>query len=90
MAKDFRGKVQKDYPEFADEIHSLSSDELNGRLARMAKDLEIVEDEKEADEKLNETRAALAELAGPYRDSKKAIKLKSKYIIALLKERGES
>jgi len=37
---------------------------------------------------LEEAKTLASELAAPYRDTKKAIRAKSKYIIALLKDRG--
>lgn len=80
--------VAKEMPEFAQEAATLSADDLSGRLAQFAIDFDEVEKAKEADEELENTRKKLSELGAPYKDSKKALRLKSKYIISLLKEKG--
>ncbi len=67
---------------------ALSPGDLIGRLAHYAKEAEAVEDAKEADEELEQAKESAAQLAAPYRDAKKAIRLKSRYIISLLKEKG--
>lgn len=87
--KDVRAQVEENYKEFAEEVAAATSDELNARLARLAKDVEIVNDEQENDDGLREARETASALGAPYRDSKKAVRLKSRYIIALLKDRGE-
>ena len=80
--------VQKEMPEFANEVEKLDTAELNNRLAQLAKDGAEVEAAKEADEPLQTARAQAKEFAAPYREAKKAIKMKSNYIIDLLKGRG--
>jgi len=54
--------VQKEYPDFAQEVDSLSLDAL-----------------------VNEKKA---ELEGPYKDAKKAISLKIRYLIQRVKDKG--
>lgn len=83
-----KAKVEKELPEFVNEVAGLSVDDLNGRLSQLAKDFEAVEEAKEADEALQEARNTAKELGAPYRDGKKAIRLKSGYIVALIKEKG--
>lgn len=80
--------IQAEFPEFAQEVVGLGSDELNRRLATLAKNLEESETAKEEDRELEEAKTTASELAAPYRDAKKAIRAKSKYIISLLKEKG--
>lgn len=80
--------VQTEYPEFAGEVNGLSADQLNNRLATLAKNLEESETAKEEDEALEEAKSTASELAAPYRDAKKALRAKSRYIIGLLKEKG--
>lgn len=80
--------IQAEFPEFVQEVGGLGADELNRRLATLAKNLEESETAKEEDQELEEAKATAAELAAPYRDAKKAIRAKSKYIISLLKEKG--
>lgn len=89
MAKlDLKLKVEKEMPEFTGEVAGLSVEELNARLSQLAKDFEAVEEAKQADEELESLQAASREAAAPYRDGKKAIRLKSGYIVSLIKEKG--
>ncbi len=81
-------KIEKQLPEFVNEVAGLSVEDLNARLSQLAKDFEAVEEAKQADEELESLRAAASEAAAPYRDGKKAIRLKSGYIVALIKEKG--
>lgn len=86
--KSIQEKVQAEFPEFAEEIASLGINELNGKLASLAKGLQESEEAKEKDEELERTKLLATELAAPYRDVKKAVGLKTKYVISLLKEKG--
>lgn len=86
--KSVQEKVQKEFPEFTATVDGLSVADLEGKLASYAKNQNEIEASQEADEELQNTKALLKELNGPYNDSKKAVKLKMKYIIALIKEKG--
>lgn len=86
--KSLQEKIQAEMPEFVGEVSALSSDQLNGRLAKLAKDAEANEQAKEDDEELEEAHTHASELGAPYRDAKKALRLKTRYIISLLKEKG--
>jgi hypothetical protein len=81
-------QVQENYPEFADEVNGLSIDQLNNKLASLAKGLEESESTKENDEDLERAHSLASELGAPYRDVKKAVNLKTKYVIGLLKDKG--
>jgi len=90
MAKrDLRTVIAEDYPEFHDEIQNANQDQLNDRLAELAKNREEIQDQKESDEVLEEAKARASELAAPYRDAQKLIRLKSRFIIMTLKDRGQ-
>lgn len=80
--------VQKQYPEFTPTVDGLSVSELETKLSTYAKEAEKVKTAKEEDEELTQTKALASELAGPYNDATKAIKLKMSYIIALIKDKG--
>ena len=80
--------IQSEFPEFVDETNGLTVDELNRRLATLAKNLEESETAKEQDRDLEDAKSTVSELSAPYRDAKKALRTKSKYIISLLKEKG--
>lgn len=81
-------KVHKEMPEFAGEVAGLSVDDLNGRLATLAKASEENSQMKEEDDRLEEAQREAKELAAPYKDAEKAIRTKSRYIISLIKEKG--
>lgn len=80
--------VQKEYKDFAGDVDRLSVAELETRLNMYAKRAEEVEDAREADEELERTSDLLNELRAPYKDAKKEIRLKSRYLISLIKEKG--
>lgn len=91
MAKskvDIKEKVQKEFPEFTAEVDGLSVSDLEKRLSTYAKQAEEIEDAKDADEGLADAKDRVAELSGPYKDAKKAVRAKSKYLIALIKDKG--
>lgn len=86
--KSIQEQVQHDSPEFASEVVGLSVEELDARLAQLAKDTEAFHQARESDDALEEARHAASELAAPYRDGAKALRLKSRYLVALIKEKG--
>lgn len=73
-------------PEFVREVRTLQPSDIDGRLATLAKNAEEVEQAMEADDKLNLARAQASEFAAPYRDAKKLLKLKTKFLVQLLQE----
>jgi len=77
-------KVQKEYPDFCKEVDNLPSEALRGRIVALQQALGESEDHKEANEALQNARAEVNELAGPYRDVKKAVKAKTSYLLTLL------
>lgn len=88
--KSVQEKVQTEFPEFSTEVAALTEDQLNGRLATLAKNLEESETAKENDGALEDAQALSSELSAPYKDVKKAIRLKTKYIISLLNDKGKA
>lgn len=86
--KDLETLVQENYPDFYKEVQTVETDHLNTRLATLSKGREEVLESKENDEALEDAKEQVAAMTGPYRDALKAIGLKSKYIIKLLKDRG--
>jgi hypothetical protein len=88
MAKDVRSTVEKKYPEFVNEVAGMPLAELEKRLSTYAKQVERVNTDLEDNQKIASARELLSELLGPYRDTKKALRLKTKYVIELIKERG--
>ena len=80
--------VQKELPDFAAEVEALSQEQLDDRLAALAKSLEEVQDAQDADEALETARETARDLAAPYRESKNVLRLKSRYIVGLSRDRG--
>jgi hypothetical protein len=86
--KSIQERVQKEIPEFAEVVAGLSVAELEQRLASEAKNAERIEEAKENDQALEEAKNQVAEYSAPYRDAKKVVRLKSRYLISLIKEKG--
>ncbi len=86
--KALKEKVQELFPDFASEVDGLPVETLEKRLNTYAKRAEEIEEAKENDEELERTKELLAELGAPYRDGKKEVRYKSRYLIALIKERS--
>lgn len=86
--KSLKQTVQELYPDFTSEVDSLPVDALEKRLNTYAKRAEEIEEAKEHDEELEKTKGLLSELGAPYRDGKKEVRNKSRYLITLIKERG--
>lgn len=86
--KTVQEQVHENYPDFANTIEALSVMELEMRLSAYAKENVKVDEAKEADEELARVSALKSEFEAPYKDAKKALKLKSKYIISLIREKG--
>lgn len=82
-----KDQIRKLYPDFTQEVDNLSSAELEARIVRMQQTLDESEMHREGNDSLKQARATLTELSGPYNDVKKAVKLKTRYIIELLKEK---
>lgn len=87
--KSIEVQMQSDNPEFVAEVAGLSTEEVNNRIAQLAKDVQSVNESKEADESLKALKDEVTQASAPYRESKKALGLKTQYLIKLLSDRGE-
>lgn len=74
--------------EFKEEVDTLSIATLEARITKMQKDLDESEEHRKNNEALIQVKNEKAELEGPYNDVKKAVQVKTKYIIELIKEKG--
>lgn len=83
-------KIETELPEFTAEVRSLLSGDLEQRLLELTKASMEVDDSKEDDQELQETKDKLKELNAPYSEAKKTIKMKTKYILTLLKDKGKA
>ena len=86
--KDIEEIVREEMPEFAEECQSATTEALEARLSKCAKEREEIQDAKEMDEEYAEARAKATHLGSPYRDGMKYNRIRSLYIIRLIKERG--
>lgn len=84
----FEAKVQRDMPEFALEVARLGVQDLKNRIAGYAKALSESEQCMENDETLRSAKENAKELGAPYRDVKKAVAIKTRYILDLIEEKG--
>ncbi len=83
-------KITKELPDFVNEVVGLSVEDLNSRVLGLAKGIQGIEDSKEEDEELESAKALVSELSGPYTEGRRVAKLKTKYLISLIKEKGGS
>lgn len=90
MSEDLEKKLVK-LPggrEFMESVMGLSNKDLEARISQMQKALDESEEHREANEALKNAKDEVKLISGPYNDVKKAVKLKTKFIISLLKEKG--
>lgn len=81
-------KVQKDYPEFVSEVAGFSIEQIKERLVSHAKAYEEVIADQLDNPKIIDAKDMLRDLMGPYKDTKKALRLKNAYLVELLEEKG--
>lgn len=74
--------------EFKEEVDRLGVQALEDRIVDLQKGLDESRAHKEENVALRNAKDAVAELNGPYADIEKAVKVKTKYIIELIKEKG--
>lgn len=84
----FEAKVQKDMPEFTSEVDGLDIQTLKNRIATYARELSESEECKENDDELKSATVELKELGAPYREVKKAVATKTRYLLSRIKEKG--
>lgn len=74
--------------EFESAVLGLSVEQLKARIAQMQKDLDESEEHKLANNALADLKSQVSTIEGPYNDVKKAVKIKTKFLIELIKEKG--
>lgn len=74
--------------EFVGEVEGLSVEQLEKRLSDLAKGLEANARAKKDDEGLEDARAEVRKLSGPYNDTAKAVRLRTKFVIELIGQKG--
>lgn len=83
-----KDKVYKKHPLFVEEVQGLNIEQLEARIVGLQKGLEESEAHREANEELKNARDAYATLRGPYDDVRNAVKLKTRFIVELIREKG--
>ncbi len=90
--KDWKEKVQDEFPDFTSSVDVLKVDDLNKRMLEYSKYMQEVEDTLEEmtgeGSKVEQLRNEINVILGPSKDAKKALKLKMKYINHLIKSKG--
>jgi len=81
-------KFRKEFPEFVNEVDRLDVQALKNRIAGFAKALSESEEAKQNDEALQTAKAELKELGAPYRDVKKDVASKTKYLLQQIESKG--
>ena len=76
--------------EFKEEADRKSLTELEDSIVRLQKGLDESRIHKEENIALRNAKDEVAELSGPYNDVEKAVKIKTKYMIELMKEKGST
>ena len=86
--EDFEKKMRKEHGEFVDVVQGMSVEDLDSRLLGLAKHQEEVDEAISSNEQILLMKERLKELVGPFKDTKKALKMKMKYLHLLIKEKG--
>jgi hypothetical protein len=83
-------KIETEFPEFQSEVVGLDIKQLDQRIADMQKELQDAADfqEEKRGEEIQNLVNELKEARGPYNDVKKAVGLKTKYLVSLIREKG--
>lgn len=83
-------KVDTKYPGYADEVQGLSVQQLDQRIADMQKSLEDAakfKEDKNGDA-IKTLKAQLKDLNADYSEVASAVKLKTKLLVSLVREKG--
>lgn len=90
--KDWKQKVQEEFPDFVSSVEALKSDDLNKRMLEYSKNMQEIEDTLEEltsdGSEVSNLKSEINEILGPSKDARKAVKLKMKYINQLIKDKG--
>lgn len=74
---------------FAEEIRSLSAEQLKQRLVGLAQHRQEIREAKRNDEHLFKVSEEKKQLEAPYRDSLKDNELRSTFVVKVLEEKGK-
>lgn len=88
MAKDLLSQIKEQLPDFLDEVKELNLTQINARLSKLCQDAEDTRQARDDDDELSRAREKATCLGAPYRETLKAIGLKTRYLVQQLKEKG--
>lgn len=74
--------------DWRDRIAAMSAEEINGEIAKVAKDQEALDAAKDADDDLASLKEQVKVAMEPYNDGRKANRLKIRYAIQVLGDKG--
>ena len=81
-------KIDKKFPSFREEVERLSVADLETRLSNYAKAQAEHEEKKDGDEILEKLQEDVSERKALYAEPIKELRIKSKYMVTLIKEKG--
>jgi hypothetical protein len=83
-------KLNKKLPEsFQDDVKVADEKTLRDKIVSISKSVEDLDEEKKNDAKLNALKEQLKDINGGYKDARKDLTDRLKYIILTLEERGK-
>jgi hypothetical protein len=74
--------------DWKDEVSGLSVEDLKLRIAKVAKDQEELETAQENDEDLQSLKDQVSDASAPYKDGKKANRLRIKFLLQAISDKG--
>lgn len=83
-------EVEKKHATFVEEVVGLSVEQLKDRILAMVAHKQETMEHKDQNQKLKEVCDLKKEIEGPYKDTIKAIDLKTRYLANLVTEKGGS
>src|SRR5258708_7792475 len=88
--KSLQEKVDEKYPQYSGEVMGLGVPQLDQRIAELRKTLDDAAQfqEEKNGEAMKSLAAQLKDLRADYGDVKKAVALKTKYLVSLVREKG--
>lgn len=86
--KTFAEKMQGTDPEFCDDVQGLNVAQLEARLSLYAKESQKNDEAKAIDKDLKLAKDQAREFGAPYRETAKALRMKNKYIVQLIRDKG--
>lgn len=84
--RDWKVKFEENNPTFVEEVKAMSVEDRKQRLVTLNRGLLEVEQALENDESIKVVREQLKEMLAPYKEARKMIKEKIKYLVELLGE----